>query len=136
MLDAVESSTMLNSSTSHDDRKGVWELMHMDMFFRLLFSKPPTITSSLEKWRVNLPQLSVDADDQAVPAMVFLFNSRITFIIVSFFRIVEEECSDAARRLASIETLCREIEDLFAEWQLVSTKESKNRSTPAMLTLG
>ncbi|KAF2420356.1 hypothetical protein EJ08DRAFT_598435, partial [Tothia fuscella] len=117
MLDAKEDILLLKSATLQDYRKGVWELMHMDMFFHLLFNQPLRTSSSLEEWRVNLPQLDVK-DVQAVPATAFLFNSRITFIIARFFRVVKEGSTDAAAQLAEIESLCTETEELFDEWEI------------------
>lgn len=120
-LDAGEGLAIFNGSTADKDRKGVWELINLDLFFRLLFNKPPIITASLEDWKVNLPQLSVDVVNQAVPTVVFLFNSRISFIVLRFFQIVEDEKGgDISHRLPEIETLCQEIEDLVSEWDLVS----------------
>lgn len=108
------------------DRKGFWELIQIDFFFRLLFNKPPSITSSLNSWKVNLPWLSTNAqqpDINAVPTITFLVNSRITFILSSFYQALEDPNCNEEEMRPKTEELCQEINQAFAEWQLVSNSQ-------------
>lgn len=105
------------------DRKGFWELIQIDFFFRLLFNKPPSITSDLNSWNVNLPWLSTNAeqpDINAVPTITFLVNSRMTFILSRFFQELENPNCNEEEMRPKTEELCQEINQAFAEWQLVS----------------
>ncbi|KAF6821986.1 fungal specific transcription factor [Colletotrichum musicola] len=100
------------------DRKGFWELIQVDFFFRLLFNRPPAITSNLNSWKVNLPWLSAEAqpDMSAVPTFVFLVSSRMTFILSRFFQELETpNCTEEYMR-PKTEELCREIGQLYIEW--------------------
>lgn len=108
------------------DRKGFWELIQIDFFFRLLFNKPPSITSDLNSWNVNLPWLSTNAeqpDINAVPTITFLVNSRMTFILSRFFQELENPNCNEEEMRPKTEELCQEINQAFAEWQLVSNTD-------------
>ncbi|TKW49366.1 hypothetical protein CTA1_12961 [Colletotrichum tanaceti] len=102
------------------DRKGFWELIQIDFFFRLLFNRPPAITDSMSTWKVNLPWLSGSAptDLDAVPAATFLIGSRLTFILSQFYQELEKPESDEATVRLKTEEYCRDIGRLFAEYQL------------------
>ncbi|KAK6207949.1 fungal specific transcription factor [Colletotrichum tabaci] len=102
------------------DRKGFWELIQIDFFFRLLFNRPPAITDSMSTWKVNLPWLSgsTTMDLDAVPAVTFIMSSRLTFILSQFYRELENPDSDEATVRLKTEEYCREIGRLFAEYQL------------------
>ena len=109
-------------NASNNFRKGFWEILHADHFFRLIFNKPPTITG--DPWKVNLPQL--DASDQAVPealeTIVFLVSSRLTIVLIQFFAMLEEH--EASGNMEEVprrtEKMCEELLSLFEEWNLVS----------------
>lgn len=45
---------------SDDDRRGFWELVQLDLYFRLILNKPPAITGTT--WQVNLPWLNNNSD--------------------------------------------------------------------------
>lgn len=105
------------------DRKGFWDLINIDFFFRLIYNKPPAFPVSVEAWRVNLPWLSPASkpDLQAIPTVVFIMRSRITFILIRFFSLVESSTRGPDIE-GEIEILCREIESLFDEWEIVSSR--------------
>ncbi|KAK1701652.1 hypothetical protein BDP67DRAFT_22684 [Colletotrichum lupini] len=103
------------------DRKGFWELIQIDFFFRLLFNRPPAITDSMNTWRVNLPWLSSGSappDLNAVPTVTFLMGSRLTFILSHFFQDLESPDCDEATIRPKAEEYCREIGQLFDEYQI------------------
>ncbi|KAK7698213.1 hypothetical protein SLS64_012783 [Diaporthe eres] len=102
------------------DRKGFWELIQIDFFFRLLFNRPPAVTYSLNSWKVNLPWLSTNAqpDINAVPTITFLVSSRMTFILSRFFQELEDPNCNEEEMRPKTEELCEEINQAFAEWHL------------------
>ncbi|KAK7421174.1 hypothetical protein QQX98_002303 [Neonectria punicea] len=117
-LDSGEGFNFSSDSKCDSDRKGFWELIQVELFFRLLYNKPPTLTGSLSSWRVNLPWLSPGSqpDMDEVPTVTFLVSSRITFVLTQFFHLLEETSTQDI--LPRIEMLCGEIEDLFQDWQM------------------
>lgn len=113
------------------DRKGLWELIGIDLFFRLIYNKPPALAAGLSSWRVNLPWLAPDSepDMHAIPTMTFLLSSRISLILIQFFEVLErdgsqdeEEDDDDGGLLPKVEELCGEIEQIFRDWQIVSPR--------------
>ncbi|KZL67501.1 fungal specific transcription factor [Colletotrichum incanum] len=121
-LDAhsTETDFNLDEAKLDADRKGFWELIQIDFFFRLLFNRPPAITNNMSTWKVNLPWLSGSApiDLNAVPTVTFIMSSRLTFILSQFFQELEKPNSNEATVRVKTEEYCREISRLFAEYQL------------------
>lgn len=121
-LDGDDDSASFGKSEIDANRKGFWELIQLDLFFRLILSKPPTLTANMNSWRVNLPWLSTEPEPHSlgVPTMTFLVSSRVTFILARFFQVL-----DHAKRyndpelLPKVEDLCSEIVELYVEWQYV-----------------
>jgi hypothetical protein len=115
------SPELLSDGADHN-RKGLWGLVLVDLFFRLLHDKPATMTANLTEWRVNLPWLNSDPGltEHVVPTLTFLVKSRLTFLLLRFFDIFSEDTQDKNSVVDSVEGLCGEIEDLFEEWSLVS----------------
>lgn len=107
-------------SMSDDDRMGMWWLIHLDLFARLINDKPAGFSSQLNDWRVNMPRLAAESREQneAVPAMAFLVRSRLTFILISYFQ-VSETLNNMSDVLAAITPLCEDVEDIFEEWKIV-----------------
>ena len=121
ILDSLEPSAG-QPSMSDDDRIGMWDLIQLDLFFRLINNKPAAFSSHLKDWRVNMPRLSIDVPrerDDAVPTMAFLVRSRLTFILISYFQ-VSETLQDEADVLAAVNPLCEEVDKIFEEWKIVS----------------
>ncbi|KAK2015212.1 hypothetical protein LZ32DRAFT_602574 [Colletotrichum eremochloae] len=119
-LDGNDYFAATGSTSTDDDRKGMWELIQKDLFYHLIYNKPATLYPSLDKWQVNLPWLSLDSlqgNGDNVTTISFLVRSRLTFILIHFFRILEEiEYESEAVR--AIEPLCHEVELLLEEWDL------------------
>lgn len=120
VLDDGDYVGCFSSSTSNEDRRGFWELIQVDLFFRLVLDKPPVISNST--WKVNLPWLDADSGSppQGLKATAFLAGSRVTFGVISFFALVEDETIPKAEMLERTEAICCEIRDIFLEWRLVS----------------
>ncbi|KAJ3454559.1 hypothetical protein MRS44_013159 [Fusarium solani] len=118
-LDSEDDLPDSDQSKVDEDRKGLWELIQLDLFFRLLYNKPPTLTSSMSNWRVNFPWLSANSQPNmhAIPTMTFLVGSRITLTLIQFFKLLEEEGHDA-HVLPKVQKLCEDINHLFQDWQL------------------
>ncbi|KAK7453122.1 hypothetical protein Landi51_04117 [Colletotrichum acutatum] len=120
-LDAYTTAIGQDESKLDADRKGFWELIQIDFFFRLLFNRPPAITDSMNTWKVNLPWLSSGSappDLNAVPTVTFLMGSRLTFILSHFFQDLESPDCDEATIRPKAEEYCREIGQLFDEYQI------------------
>ncbi|KAH7155771.1 hypothetical protein B0J13DRAFT_546336 [Dactylonectria estremocensis] len=109
-----------NSSCDCDsDRKGFWEVLQADLYFRLILNKPPIL--SRDTWSVNLPWL--DANSQPPPegirATAFIASSRVTLVIIRFFALLDDPDIDTkAETMTKTEDLGHEILQIFAEWQL------------------
>ncbi|RSL77801.1 hypothetical protein CEP51_008746 [Fusarium floridanum] len=119
-LDRDSSLSPDKPPSTDDDRKGMWELIQMDLFYRLIHDKPPAFSSSIQNWRVNLPWLSVDSPpdaDAPVPTMTFILRSRLALILASFFQAVDE-AKDGPMTPGLVESLCQQIEDVFQDWKL------------------
>lgn len=116
---------------SDDDRRGFWQLVQFDLYFRLIFNKPPSITATA--WKVNLPSITVNSQPPPVQTVTFLVNSRVTMVIINFFILLEQKQIATQELRQKTEDLCREIKQLFIEWQLVCW-EGVARPCPAMLT--
>ncbi|KAM5349857.1 hypothetical protein ACJ41O_006362 [Fusarium nematophilum] len=123
-IDQSFSGTVMNPELLSDDadhhRKGLWALVLVDLFFRLLHDKPATMTANLTEWRVNLPWLNADPGlvEHVVPTLTFLVKSRLTFLLLRFFDFFSEDAQDKSRMINRVEGLCGEIEELFEEWSL------------------
>lgn len=122
ILDVYGPSPSIGSEreTSDGDRKFFWELLQVDLFIQLVFDKPPRITATT--WKVNMPWLNPDSQPQEkFETTLFLCGSRITLILMRFFSMLEEVASDDSRGelVQETETLCREIQELYAQERLV-----------------
>lgn len=108
-----------NPDISDDDRKSFWDLIQVDMFFRLIFNKPPAISGNA--WQVNLPWLNPQSQPPPQPdtTMIFLVSSRVTLLLIRFFAMLEESTGDMRDIMARTEDMCREIQRLYEEWNLV-----------------
>ncbi|KAH6675390.1 hypothetical protein F5X68DRAFT_278429 [Plectosphaerella plurivora] len=105
---------------SDDDRMGLWDLIHLDLFYRLINNKPAAFPASLDDWRVNMPWMSVEcsqAQEEAVPTMAFLARTRLTFVLMRFFQVSETTTSEE-EALAVIMPLCEEVETIIEEWKM------------------
>lgn len=121
-LDSPDASNPVAERISGGDRKGLWELMEIDLFFRLLFDRPPNLPVDIEGWRVNLPWLSAGPEAQvdAESTACYLVDSRTTFVMAKFFKLLEAPAVlDGSKLLEETEALCLEIENAFQEWDLV-----------------
>ncbi|KAE8327087.1 hypothetical protein BDV39DRAFT_193007 [Aspergillus sergii] len=124
-LDGVERSERQLSMSDHD-RKGMWGLIHLDLFFRLINDKPAAFSSQLNDWRVDMPRLTVELPherNEAVPTMAFIIRSRLTFILISYFQ-VSETLKSQSDVLTAIGALCEDVENIFDEWKIENWLES------------
>ncbi|KAF5007864.1 hypothetical protein FDECE_5779 [Fusarium decemcellulare] len=125
-IDGEMSKTTVDPSLLQPDRadrqrKGLWALVLMDLFFRLFHDKPAMMSSNLSEWRVNMPWLNngPDATEQVVPTLAFLVKSRLTFLLFRFCDIMDEDAdgkNDAIQERT--QEVCKEVEELMNEWSL------------------
>ncbi|KAE8414368.1 hypothetical protein BDV36DRAFT_303474 [Aspergillus pseudocaelatus] len=124
-LDGLEHSER-QLSMSDDDRRGMWGLIHLDLFFRLINDKPAAFSSQLHDWRVDMPRLTVELSherNEAVPTMAFIIRSRLTFILISYFQVSDTlKCQSDV--LTAINPLCEDVEKIFDEWKIENWLES------------
>ncbi|KAM0563014.1 hypothetical protein ACHAPJ_001857 [Fusarium lateritium] len=118
-LDSDDSHTFFCGAKSDDDRRGFWEVIQIDLFYRLILNTPPAITNNL--WKVNLPWLDSDSGSlpQGIQTIAFLASSRVTIVIARFFAMLDDPANTTKHEIvAKTEDLCREMQQIFTEWQL------------------
>ncbi|KAF9877446.1 hypothetical protein CkaCkLH20_05146 [Colletotrichum karsti] len=134
------SSVLLDQAKLDTDRKGFWEMIQIDYFFRLLFNKPPSMTSQINSWKVNLPWLSAEntPDINAVSTVAFLASSRQTFVLSQFYQELENTHCDEEEMRPKTEELCREINRIFEAWDIEGwvqrTMSSENKAEAWMMS--
>lgn len=136
-LDGNDYFAATGSTRTDDDRKGMWELIQKDLFYHLIYNKPATLYPSLDKWRVNLPWLSLDSPPENVDnvsTISFLVRSRLTFILIHFFHTLEK-LEHESEAVGAIEPLCHEVELLFEEWGIVGTTGHLTRELGSLTPL-
>lgn len=122
MLDKISSSTSSNLSVERK-RQGFWQLIQMDMNFRLFHNMAPAISGT--DWHVNLPGLNykpgIDGGGHpTVSTAVFIANSRLTLIGMEYTSALDKAASDPFFDLeCHIEVCCNKIEATLEEWYLV-----------------
>jgi hypothetical protein len=121
MLDKISSCTSSNASVERK-RQGFWQLIQMDMNFRLFHNMAPTISGT--DWNVNLPWLSykpgVDGGGHpTVSTAAFIANSRLTLIGMEYTSALDKAAADPFFDLeCHIDVRCNEIEATLEEWCL------------------
>jgi hypothetical protein len=119
-LDSDESDSFFSEATCDNERRGFWEVIQIDLFYRLILNTPPAITNN--PWKVNLPWLDLDsgAVPQGMQTIAFLASSRVSLVIARFFAMLDDPTNATKTEIvAKTEDLCREMQQIFAEWQLV-----------------
>lgn len=125
-IDQSLSNTLMNPELLSDEpdhhRQGLWALVLVDLFFRLLHDKPAIMSANLVEWRVNLPWLDADPEltEHVVPTLAFLVKSRLTFLLLRFFEMFDQDSDDQNNAIKHVAGLCAEMEELFEEWSVVS----------------
>ena len=120
-LDSLDHPASHLSMSDHD-RMGMWWLIHLDLFARLINDKPAAFSSQLHDWRVNMPRLAAGSSEErneAVPTVAFLVRSRLTFILINYFQ-ESESLNSRSDILAAINPLCDGVEDIFEQWKIVN----------------
>jgi hypothetical protein len=119
-LDSDENNTFFSEAKCDNERRGFWEVIQIDLFYRLILNTPPVITNDI--WKVNLPWLDPDSDPlpQGMQTIAFLASSRVSLVIARFFAMLDDpENTTKPEIVAKTEDLCREMQQIFTEWQLV-----------------
>ncbi|RGP63281.1 transcription factor [Fusarium longipes] len=118
-LDSDETNSFLSEATCDNERRGFWEVIQIDLFYRLVLNTPPAITNN--PWKVNLPWLDLDsgAVPQGIQTIAFLASSRVSLVIARFFAMLDDPANATKTEIvAKTEELCCEMQQIFAEWQL------------------
>jgi len=101
-------------------RRGFWELLQTDCLFQLYYNKPAAISKA--KFNVNMPSVMADVDDdmkQNGPIIAFIAASRITFITMEFFDLLDRN-PEQAQLQVEVERLCDQLKSTMEEWNIVS----------------
>lgn len=121
-------------STKHDEdeplqqkqRTGYWQLVLIDLFFRLFFRRESAISADASPRFVKLPELANPAVERprAVATVGPLIWLRIIFIAKDFcdhFDRVSKTVGglESAEFQEKVDSLCDEIEDMFTDWNIV-----------------
>ncbi|KAH7483947.1 hypothetical protein IWW34DRAFT_730305 [Fusarium oxysporum f. sp. albedinis] len=123
-LDSDENNTFFSEAKCDNERRGFWEVIQIDLFYRLILNTPPVITNDI--WKVNLPWLDPDSDPlpQGMQTIAFLASSRVSLVIARFFAMLDDpENTTKPEIVAKTEDLCREMQQIFTEWQLIEWLE-------------
>lgn len=119
-IDAGSKESSGNARQWDEDRKGFWDLLHIDLLFRLTFNKQPSLSG--RTWRVNLPWLDKHTapDSDGFSTMNFIVSSRLSLVQLRFFEMLETASEIDEKSLwTKTEGLCQEILDLYEEWGIV-----------------
>ncbi|KAF4454965.1 transcription factor [Fusarium austroafricanum] len=123
-LDSDQDHTFFSEAKCDNERRGFWEVIQIDLFYRLILNKPPAITNNL--WQVNLPWLDPNSGPlpQGMQTIAFLASSRVSLVIARFFAMLDDPMNTTKPEIvAKTEDLCREMQQIFAEWQLIEWME-------------
>jgi len=137
-LDATPSGYSARSDAQIDVlRRGFWELLQTDCLFQLHYNKPAAISKA--EFNVNLPVLMADTDENAKqngPIIAFVAASRITFITMEFFNLLDRN-PEQAQLQVGVEGLCDQLKSTMEEWNIVSlfTSSPKAEGTEINITL-
>ncbi|KAM5355177.1 hypothetical protein ACJ41O_001823 [Fusarium nematophilum] len=117
-LDDDQNVKVITENTCDNERRGFWEVIQIDLFFRLVLNTPPAITNN--PWKVNLPWLDADSPPpHGIQSMAFLASSRISLVIARFFAMLDDpKNTTKSEIMAKTEDLCREVQQIYTEWQL------------------
>ncbi|KAF4980696.1 hypothetical protein FZEAL_3364 [Fusarium zealandicum] len=102
-----------------NERRGFWEVIQIDLFFRLVINTPPAITNN--PWKVNLPWLDAGSEPppHGIQSTAFLASSRVSLVIARFFAMLDDpQNTTKAEIMTKTEGLGREMQQIYAEWQL------------------
>lgn len=128
-LDSDESNSFLSEATCDNERRGFWEVIQIDLFYRLILNTPPVITNN--PWKVNLPWLDLDSGTvpHGMQTIAFLASSRVSLVIARFFAMLDDPTNATKTEIvAKTEALCREMQEIFAEWQLVRYLDMRSKT--------
>lgn len=119
-IDSDEASSQSLIATTDGGRMSMWNLVRMELFFRLINGKAPSFSFDLSEWHVNLPFLLYEEVDlqEAVPTTAFLAGSRVTLILIRFFQVIQEPDSQQDK-LSLVISLCDQVEEIDLEWDIV-----------------
>ncbi|EYB21358.1 hypothetical protein FG05_35108 [Fusarium graminearum] len=87
-IDSNEASGQSLIATTDGGRMSMWNLVRMELLFRLISGKAPSFSFDLSEWRINLPSLFSEEVhlQEAVPTTAFLAGSRVTLILIRYFQ--------------------------------------------------
>ena len=111
----------ISGETREQRRKDVWEMIQIDLFFRLTHDMPAVITNI--PWNVNLPWLAADATllPDATESIVFIMSSKISLVTARFFAMMDETGCSLETTMVRAEAFAREILAIYDEYPTVSS---------------
>jgi hypothetical protein len=131
-LDAENENLAPSIARTDAERRRFWDLVHYDVYFRLMLNKPSAMSAPMHKWKVNLPYLDtgLDVGTNTEPAIMFLFCSRLTLEIATFYQILDASGDvDKNALLSQVETICRNTQERYDDWQIVRSPDHMNTSS-------
>jgi hypothetical protein len=125
-LDVVSTKASRQDEVLNQKRRGLWQLVIVDFFFRLCYNKPSCISSEAS---TQLVEWTAASDVQvkrprASWISVHMIWGRITFILKDYFDLVDQtdattESPPPREIEEKAESICDEIEAMIADWHLV-----------------
>ncbi|KXJ88137.1 hypothetical protein Micbo1qcDRAFT_189991 [Microdochium bolleyi] len=119
--DEDQGSGLVSSRASDDRRMNMWNLIQIDLLYRLVHHETPAFSFDFSHWHVNLPSITLDPDcprSEAVPAMTFLARTRVALILVDFFQLADDP-RRTDEMAESVLDLCTQIEVVAKEWKIL-----------------
>jgi hypothetical protein len=130
-LDVLPTKDGLDDTTARKKRSGFWQLVLVDLFFRLCYDKPSEISAEASTRFIKLPEVVdlVTEQPKAVVTVLEVIWNRAIFLAKAFFEHLDGArsstggvASDDFQR--TVDGICDQFEELVQDWQLVRSSES------------
>lgn len=125
-LDVLTTKGVRDEELMRKKRSAFWQLVLVDLFFRLCYDRKSSISAEASPRLVQLPEVVnlVAAQPVAVTTVIEIIWIRVTLIVKSFYERLDEARSGAGGVAsiafqATVDAMCNEIEDMIADWHLV-----------------
>lgn len=122
-LDVLPSRSNEEEERRQSLRYLYWFVQPTDLLFRIFYGKPASLRWKLG--RVSPPSLftTKSMNPSAAQTTVFVISVRYTIMTARIFDVLDE-CPDkpyGSDILRQVDEYCSQLEDLVADWNLVST---------------
>lgn len=127
-MDVLPAKDAQGDTMPRKKRLAFWQLVLVDLFFRLCYDKPSEISAEASTRFVKPPGVVdlVTEQPQAAGTVLDIIWTRATFLAKAFFERFDVARDDAAALASNdfqqmVDGLCDQFESLIEDWQLVSS---------------